>query len=386
MRLFQFALIGFPDRRAASVQTARMAAAFEAIGVEATLVYQAVGSPVAIQDIPLAYGLRAVPRHLALPFGRIAARLPGERLSRAALRAAVSLFASRASDGDVYLGRHPHRGLTHMLLEARARRRTRASVFVEIHEAGHFHAGLDAHVAGYIAINVALAEALQRNGVGAERIVVARNGVDVERYREFASRREQLREELRLPRESVCVCYTGQLFAGRNIGALIAALGHLDPAFMIVLVGGEPQDIARLRQEAVSAGVESRVRFVGHQTADVASQYQCASDVVVIPYGAEKTPTAQWCSPLKAAEYLASGTPIAAFPLPALQQLYREGEVEWATDDSPPALARAISVSARHPHILPVERGGRLAGLSWTARAQRITEFIHARLAAVGRC
>jgi glycosyltransferase involved in cell wall biosynthesis len=103
--------------------------------------------------------------------------------------------------------------------------------------------------------------------------------------------------------------------------------------------------------------------------------FQLAADVLVIPYDSRLS-TAAWCSPLKMWEYLASGRPIVAFPIPALRDIFRKSEVVWVQEETPVSLADALKEAMKWEPRPLHEIRERIGTWTWEERARRIAEFM----------
>ena len=293
------------------------------------------------------------------------------------LRVLLGLFAIKSGGKCVFIARHPHLDPLATLIWLKQRNLLRASIFIELHEPHHYLPAVDSSIAGYIVVSEALGLFLIEAGVSTERILLAPNAVDLRSYEE-AHRRERpaLRKQLGLPENHTVVCYTGQLGPGRNVETLIDAMRYLEENATLVLVGGKNlADIDRLQRFAASNNLSERVRLVGQQPTETTTHYQLASDVLAIPYNLNLS-TSKWFSPLKLGEYLATGKPIVAFPVPALDNTLRDDEVVWAEEETPLALAAAIKEAlTRTPRPLH-EIQARMRDWTWAHRAQRIADFI----------
>lgn len=374
MKVYMVAQDGFPDRRAQSYQTARMAEGFRDGGFDTTILCSRSTSVIEASDICGTYGLRRQPdmKHLRDGLGPKA-----RRLRPATLRTSLGLLALRGARSDVFLGRNPGKDPLASLLWLKTRGLLQARVFVELHEAKHYSSAADLRISGYVVINDVLRTFLLSRGISPERILMAPQAVDLRRYRAaHALDRRSLRAEFEWGEEESIVCYTGQLYSGRNVETLVAAMVGLPEHLILVLVGGNvAEHVQRVRAFADSHHLSRRVRLLGQCSAETTLRAQMAADVLAIPY-ASQTQTIEWCSPLKLPEYLATGRPIAAFSSGPLRLELRDDEVVWAKEETPVALAEAIREALIRPPRQFEEIQRRLGGWTWSDRARRIAEFI----------
>ena len=85
----------------------------------------------------------------------------------------------------------------------------------------------------------------------------------------------------------------------------------------------------------------NNVFFYGHQQHSNVPPFLWHSDILLLPPSAHH-PSAEWTSPVKAGEYLMSGTPVIATAIPALKRWFTDKEVEFIEPDSPGQMAEAI--------------------------------------------
>jgi glycosyltransferase involved in cell wall biosynthesis len=174
---------------------------------------------------------------------------------------------------------------------------------------------------GVFCISRGLAEAYRRAGARPELLHVAPDGVDLALFSPELSQGEA-RIALRLPVETPLICHAGQLYPGRGIEETIEAVSGIQGA-LLLLVGGQAEDIARLREWAQSRGFDHCVRFVGQVPNDQVPTYLWAADVLVMPY-TSRTRTAPFMSPLKMFEYMAAGRPIVATDFPSVREVLQD--------------------------------------------------------------
>ncbi|HVS63818.1 MAG TPA: glycosyltransferase, partial [Thermoanaerobaculia bacterium] len=155
-----------------------------------------------------------------------------------------------------------------------------------------------------VAVSEASRQALiERERCDPGRIVVIENGVDCQRFRPREP--DVVRRALELPSDAIVVGGIGRLSPKKGFHVLVNAVGRLLAAGLpveLVLVGEGPER-ARLEAEARAAGLEGRVRFLGHRS-DVQDLYS-AFDVFVLPSYEEGSPNALL-------EAMASGCPVIA--------------------------------------------------------------------------
>ena len=145
----------------------------------------------------------------------------------------------------------------------------------------------------------ALKDELTRLGVEPERIVVLRNGVDLQQFRPLD--RARARAELDL--DGKVLLSVGHLTENKGNHLTLEALARM-PGARLLLVGEGPQ-ASRLRRLARALGVSDRVRFEGHVDQPALARYYSATDALVLASRREG-----WANVLL--ESMACGTPVVA--------------------------------------------------------------------------
>lgn len=176
------------------------------------------------------------------------------------------------------------------------------------------------------------------------------------------------------------VCgYFGHLYPGRGI-EIIIEMACKAPEAGFLVVGGNPDDVARIRE--MCSGL-SNVYIAGHVPHQVARAAMSACDILLMPYqkrvsiGVAGHDTARWMSPMKMFEYMGAGVPIISSCLPVLEEVLRP---ETNCLMVPPDQADAWLVAMRRltgDSQLADAIGARahqdyLEAHTWSARAQHI--------------
>ncbi|MFC4471041.1 glycosyltransferase [Streptomyces xiangluensis] len=172
-----------------------------------------------------------------------------------------------------------------------------------------------------VAVSPTVADRLRGWGVPEPRIEVVPNGIDVARFRFDPARRERTRRRLGLPKDAYVVGGIGRLTAGKRFGVLIDALAQLPCDYILLLVGGGPEESV-LRRAAQRAGVTGRVLFTGEQpyepdgTRDRLDLPSLTSAMDVLA-----SPSAEESFGLAVVEGLAAGLPVLYRSCPAVEDL-----------------------------------------------------------------
>jgi glycosyltransferase involved in cell wall biosynthesis len=159
----------------------------------------------------------------------------------------------------------------------------------------------------FVAISSDIAQELEAQGVTSERIARIPNGVDANRFSPLrADQKEQLRQELGLPRSAVlAICATRLLRRQKGLDVLLAAWQRLvsegGDVYLVLL--GDGQDRSELESEARELGLTEHVGFVGWR--ENPETYLAACDLFVLASRSEGLPNALL-------EAMACGLPVVA--------------------------------------------------------------------------
>lgn len=172
-----------------------------------------------------------------------------------------------------------------------------------------------------------LADIYMKLGLPKDKLIVAPNGVDVEKFIGVPPK-EEARRQLNLPIDKKIVCYSGNSYSGRGIELLIEAALRLKEVLFLI-VGGLERDIENYRNIAKGKKAENfmLVGFVPHKNVPL---YISSADLLVIPYTSQMTikggtTAVGFTSPIKLFEYMASCRPIVATSLPSIKEILEDG-------------------------------------------------------------
>lgn len=169
-----------------------------------------------------------------------------------------------------------------------------------------------------VAISQAIADALTRAGVAAERIVVIRSAVDVALY-QAAPDCEAFRREFDLDGESRVLVSAGQFIPRKGHRYLLQAMARLAPrypALRLILFGRGPLE-QDLRAQCEKLGLDRVVRFAGFR--DDLDRYLGCADLLLHPSLREGLGVIT----LKAA---AAGVPVIGFEAGGVPEAVRDGQ------------------------------------------------------------
>ncbi len=228
-----------------------------------------------------------------------------------------------------------------------------------------------------VSITRALVELLERDfgmRLRPEQVVVAPNGVDLER---FASLPDPVaaRRQIGLRAAPTVMC-AGHLYAGRGAD-LFLRLAKALPQAHFVWVGGRPADIAAWQPRVES----DNVTFTGFIPNCDLPLYQAAADVLLMPYGRSilgssgTADSARVASPMKMFEYMATCRAIVSADLPVIHEVLNDRNAVFCEPDDVTSWRSALeALLADEDRRTALGRQARedVRGYTWLARAERI--------------
>ncbi|MDP2638667.1 MAG: glycosyltransferase family 4 protein [Candidatus Azambacteria bacterium] len=232
-----------------------------------------------------------------------------------------------------------------------------------------------------MAITQGLKNLLIKQGIKAEKIAVAPDGVDLEAFNAVNQPKEELKIELGFPADDFLVGYIGKfktLGMEKGIKTIITALPLLEKDIKMVFVGGEELEIKEYKNLASRLNVSTQCLFINYQPYLKVIKYTKAMDALVIPFP-NFPHYAFYASPLKMFEYMASGRPIIASDLPALKEILNDKNALFFEPGNESALAGAIKMlkaSQMLGYHLSQQALADVKQYTWDKRAQHILNFI----------
>ena len=151
---------------------------------------------------------------------------------------------------------------------------------------------------------------------------------------------EKLRRELTLGPWPV-VLYSGNFEPYQGVELLLEALAHV-PQVQLVLMGGRPDDVARMKAEARARGIGERTVFSGLRPPSELPLFLAVADVLVSPRARGEN------TPFKIFTYIASGKPLVATRIPTHTQLL-DDTTAFLVEPTPRALAAGLQSALDRP-------------------------------------
>lgn len=224
-----------------------------------------------------------------------------------------------------------------------------------------------------IAITQKIKEEFIKKGISGGKILVAPDGVDLEKF-DIDVSREEARKILNLPLDKKIIMYIGLFDEWKGYLTLLAASKFFDGReIRLVMIGGTKKQVEKLEREYPN------VVFLGYRPYTSLPVNQKAADVLVLPNSGQKKISQYWTSPLKLFSYMASGRPIVASDLPSIREVLNENSAILVRPDSPTDLAEGIEKSLKNPDFsAKISRQAHqdVQKYSWQKRVKNIIEFI----------
>ena len=232
-----------------------------------------------------------------------------------------------------------------------------------------------------VSITQALVDVLDLNyhiRLKPDDVVIAPNGVELERFAALPTTPELARQQLTLLSTPTVMC-TGHLYAGRGAD-LFLALAKSIPQAHFVWVGGRPDNIATWKAKASRQNI-ANLTFTGFIPNQDLPLYQSAADILLMPYsrsimGSSGTAdSASVASPMKMFEYMAAGRAIVTADLPVIREVLNENNAVFCEPDNVDDWKLGIEkllADELHRTKLGKQAQEDVQKFTWLARAEKI--------------
>lgn len=234
-----------------------------------------------------------------------------------------------------------------------------------------------------VSISRQLADIYERDGCPTEKMLVAHDAVDLERFEPRLSKAEA-RIKHDLPADRRIVVYCGHLYQGRGTGELLECARML-PDALFLFVGGSDGDVRQWRERAEAAGL-SNTKFTGFVPNGEIPAYLFAADALAMPY-TSATASKDYMSPMKVFEYMAAERPIVATDFASVREVLTDGvNAILVPPDSASALADGLRRALQPEAVaLGTQAYASAQHFTWSERVATITAFIDKQLSAARR-
>lgn len=253
----------------------------------------------------------------------------------------------------------------------------RYSVFLELHDLPKTNPWFKRAVKKakkIIVISRGLRDDLKKIGVAEEKILVAPDAVDLEKF-DVKISQEEARQKMGLPNDKKIIMYAGHLYGWKGADVLADAAAAL-AEHLVVFIGGIGSELDNFEKKHKNRG---NIKIIPFQARERMPFYLKAADVLVLPNKKGERISEKYTSPLKLFEYMASGAPIVASDLPSIREALDENSAVLVEPNNPEELAMGINKILNNETL-----GNKIAesaleavkNYTWEKRAENILEFI----------
>jgi len=227
-----------------------------------------------------------------------------------------------------------------------------------------------------IVITDKLKELLIKKGINKNKILVAPDGVDIEKFNIDISK-EEARKKMNLPQDKKIVLYTGHLYEWKGAQILADASKLLDNNTLIIFVGGTENDVKEFKNRNID---KNNLLILGHKPYSEIPYYLKTSDVLVLPNSGKTEISRNWTSPMKMFEYMVSKRPIIASDLPSIREILNENNAILVKSDSLEALSQGIKQTLKNQAFsdkILIQAYQDVQKYSWIKRSKKIINFLN---------
>lgn len=132
-------------------------------------------------------------------------------------------------------------------------------------------------------------------------------GVDTELFKRAAQKKQGFPDVWQVNIDQRIIGFVGRFVPEKGVTDLLQALGPLGPDYVLVCIGGGP-DEAAIRQTAQSLGVEKQLRILPPMPASALAEHIAAMDILALPSHTEQFWKEQYGRVL--VEAMAAGVPV----------------------------------------------------------------------------
>lgn len=236
-----------------------------------------------------------------------------------------------------------------------------------------------------ITINNGLKKFFVQNGVDVDSIVVAHDGVSISDFNIGNESKHSLRQSLGIPSDRKIFAYIGKyktMSKDKGIDFLIRVFPEIKkkyPESFLLLVGINQSEIHNVRGIFGQVMMkEEDYKIVLHVPHNRIISYLLSSDIMVMNYPNIEH-YAQYMSPLKMFEYMASGNIIIASRLPSIEEVLNNNNSFLCEPDNIESFLDSVDQVNLYPELVANRIRKSLQDVkkySWDRRARDILSFI----------
>jgi len=223
-----------------------------------------------------------------------------------------------------------------------------------------------------IVITKNLKEFLIEKNIDSKKILVAPDGVDLEKF-DINISKEEARRKLNLPLDKKIVMYIGLFDKWKGYSILLESSKLFDKNTIVVMIGGIKKQVEILKEKYPN------VIFLGYLPYIDLPINQKAADILVIPNSAKAVVSKYYTSPLKLFAHMVSKRPIIASDLPSLRDILNEKNSVLIKSDSPDDLFKGIKKTlenSKFSNNISEQAYQDVRSYSWMNRSKKIMNFI----------
>jgi len=204
-----------------------------------------------------------------------------------------------------------------------------------------------------ITVSKATKEYVLSLGAKPEKIKVLHNGVDLERFRPLARKREEIRKKLGIPQKAIVALTVRRLVYKNGIDTLIECANiavKKNPKITFLMVGKGP-DQSSVEIRAKQLGIENNFKLTGFIKDEYLPFHYNAADFFVLPSKSGEG------LPLVALEAMACGLPVIATNVGGISEVLMDDWGKLVPPNQPELLAKAVL---------------EFAGVDWSSRKKEL--------------
>lgn len=208
---------------------------------------------------------------------------------------------------------------------------------------------------------------LMEENISQDKILVASDGVDLEKFNLRISKKEA-REKLNIPLDKKIILFVGSELEWKGVDILKEASNFLPDGTEVFLIG-------KIKKEEKF----EKIVYVGFKQNSEIPIYLKAADALILPNKKGQDISEKYTSPLKLFEYMASGRPIIASDLPSLREVLDENNSIFFEPNNSKDLADKIEKVFQNPESADRISARALSDVkkyTWRNRANNILNFI----------
>jgi len=177
-----------------------------------------------------------------------------------------------------------------------------------------------------------------KQGISRDKMMAVPMGIAWERLQDLPKAKD-----LQLKKDAKVAIYMGTMVKVRRLDFVLEAFVKVlekEKDAVLLMVGGEADDVAALQNIAVDLGISSSVIFTGNVDIKEAWSYVLAADICLSPF--RPSPILDSTSPTKVVEYLALQKPVVVNDHPDQSQVIQESKAGVITQYTTESFAQGI--------------------------------------------